>query len=106
MWLPPNRFDSSETEVAFLGEYCQRFASQRRVALVLGILISIAYLAWDYLYGAGDAEFAPVLGAVMANRVASALLLVPTLAMAMRQRFELSLLSLRESRHWFSFSFP
>ena len=88
MWLPPNRFDSSETEVAFLGEYCQRFASQRRVALVLGILISIAYLAWDYLYGAGDAEFAPVLGAVMANRVASALLLVPTLAMAMRQRFE------------------
>jgi signal transduction histidine kinase len=87
MWTPPRRFASADEEAAFLLEYCQRFVSHRRVALLLGFLISSTYLAFDYLYSAGDPQFAPRLGAVLENRVVSTLLLLPVIATALRPRF-------------------
>jgi len=87
MWTPPPRFDAPEDEAAFLQDYCLRFVSHRRVALLLGFLISGAYLSWDYLYSAGDAQFAPSLGAVIQNRIASTLILLPILVSALRPRF-------------------
>lgn len=87
MWTPPKRFESAALEKAFLADYCQRFASHRRIAGILGLLITAAYILWDYLYGFGDAEFAPVLGAVVLNRSLTAALILPYIALSFTERF-------------------
>ncbi len=87
MWTPPKRFESAALEAAFLADYCLRFAPHRRIAGILGFLITTAYILWDYLYGAGDPEFAPVLGAVVWNRSVTAALILPYIALSFTERF-------------------
>lgn len=87
MWTPPKRFESATLEAAFLADYCLRFAPHRRIAGILGFLITTAYILWDYLYGAGDPAFAPVLGAVVWNRSVTAALILPYIALSFTERF-------------------
>ena len=86
LWKLAPRFGSSAQETAFLRGYCRQFANQRRLALLLGIAATVAYLPWDHVY-ARDPEFDQVLRAVLLNRTLTALLIVPFLALAMRARF-------------------
>jgi signal transduction histidine kinase len=88
MWAPPRRFESDTQEQAFLADYSQRFASHRRVAAILGFLIDAIYIAWDYVYSAGDTAFAPVLDAVVLNRAITSLLVLPAIALSLTRRFE------------------
>ena len=86
LWKLAPRFGASAQETAFLRGYCRQFANQRRLALLLGFVATVAYLPWDHVY-ARDPEFDQVLRAVLLNRTLTALLIAPFLALAMRARF-------------------
>jgi two-component system, sensor histidine kinase len=87
MWTPPHRFEPNVLEDTFLADYCQRFASHRRVAITLGFLIGTAYLVWDYLYSLGDPDFAGFLDQVAWNRVLSSVVILPAFVLSMGDRF-------------------
>ena len=88
VWVPARPFGDAELERAYRADYCAQFAAQRRLAIVLGFGLTMAYLLWDYLYSAGDPLFQPVYWMVFGNRVATGLMLLPFLGLALRQRFE------------------
>ncbi|MDM0073472.1 ATP-binding protein [Variovorax sp. J2P1-59] len=88
MWTLPESFAAPSQEQAFLQAYCRQFAAHRRLAIVLGIITSTAFLGLDYLYSVGDLEFDRVLQEVLTNRIATVLQLVPFMLLAMRSRFE------------------
>jgi len=88
MWRPPRRFDDVNLERRFLVDYGRRFAPHRRVAAILGFLIDIVYLLWDYLYSACDPAFAPHLEAVVWNRSITSFLVLPFIAISFGERFK------------------
>ena len=50
MFVPPPRFASAQTEQAFLDDYFERYAGQRRVAMVIALGTWIFYIAWDIFH--------------------------------------------------------
>ena len=89
MWRPPLRFESPVQEKAFLYVYCRHFAAHRRLALMLGLLAGVLFLALD-LFVASDLRFGHALPLVIGNRIASILVLVLFLGLAVSARFEVS----------------
>ncbi len=79
--LPPTRFHPPSVERDFRDDYARQYAWRRRVSASLGLLIWIGYVGFDVLQGG------PTLGALLALRLTSSLILATCIALSFQPRF-------------------
>lgn len=73
----PKPFPEKETEQAFLQDYAARYANQRRTAIILGLVLWLAFCFWDVFHHLTrpDIYTTEVLTGVLLLRAAGALIL-------------------------------
>lgn len=84
LFRPPPRFDA-EVEAAFEADQAVRSASARRAALVLVLIVWIAYFGWDILHSYRNKEMRVFLPEIFALRLAGAALIGVSASALMRR---------------------